>query len=99
MGDAVILFDKELCSAVEDIVVGGGPFFRDLQWRLASLPINDGGLRLYSVVEAACFCGFQSSALSVARSYVERQLGMTMGRGGDGFCPPQTQTHPKFERR
>ncbi|MCI75011.1 hypothetical protein A2U01_0096277, partial [Trifolium medium] len=30
-------------GAVEDIVVGGGPFFRDLQWRVASLPIKVGG--------------------------------------------------------
>ncbi|MCI52451.1 hypothetical protein A2U01_0073695, partial [Trifolium medium] len=36
MKDAVILFDEGLCGVVEDIVVGGGPFFGDLQWRLAS---------------------------------------------------------------
>jgi hypothetical protein len=50
---AAILFDKELRAAVEDIVVGGGPFFGDLQWRVASLPIKVGGLGLYSTVEAA----------------------------------------------
>jgi len=33
---AAMLFDKELREAVEDIVVGGGPFFGDLQWRLTS---------------------------------------------------------------
>ncbi|MCI93184.1 hypothetical protein A2U01_0114482, partial [Trifolium medium] len=32
MDEAAILFDKELCGAVDDIVVGGGPFFGDLQW-------------------------------------------------------------------
>jgi hypothetical protein len=37
MEEATILFDKELRGAVEDIVVCGGPFFRDLQWRLDSL--------------------------------------------------------------
>jgi hypothetical protein len=53
MEEAAILFDKELRAAVEDIVVGGGPFFGDLQWRVASLPIKVGGLGLYSTVEAA----------------------------------------------
>jgi hypothetical protein len=31
MKGAAILFDKELRAAVEDIMVGGGPFFGDLQ--------------------------------------------------------------------
>jgi len=31
MEEAAMLFDKELREAVEDIVVGGGPFFGDLQ--------------------------------------------------------------------
>ncbi|KAL6505584.1 hypothetical protein OROHE_022963 [Orobanche hederae] len=52
MEEAAVLFDKELRKAVEDIMVGGGPFFGDLQWRVASLPIRVGGLDLYSVVEA-----------------------------------------------
>jgi len=30
MEERAVLFDKELCGAVEDIVVGGCPFFRDL---------------------------------------------------------------------
>ena len=38
--ESAMLFDKELREAVEDIVVGGGPFFGDLQWRLDSLPIR-----------------------------------------------------------
>ncbi|GKD51664.1 putative reverse transcriptase domain-containing protein, partial [Tanacetum coccineum] len=33
---------------IKNIVVCGGPFFGDLQWRLASLPIRFGGLGLYS---------------------------------------------------
>jgi hypothetical protein len=41
--ETVVLFDKELRVAVENIVVGGGPFFVDLQWRIASLPIKFGG--------------------------------------------------------
>jgi hypothetical protein len=36
MEEAAILFDKELRAAVEDIVLSGGPFFGDLQWRIAS---------------------------------------------------------------
>ncbi|MCI10010.1 hypothetical protein A2U01_0031101, partial [Trifolium medium] len=52
---AAVLFDKELRAAVEDIVVTGGPFFGDLQWRIASLPIKFGGLGLYSAVEAASY--------------------------------------------
>ncbi|MCI75674.1 hypothetical protein A2U01_0096943, partial [Trifolium medium] len=32
MMKAAVMFDKELQAAVEDIVVGGGPFFGDLQW-------------------------------------------------------------------
>jgi hypothetical protein len=55
MKETTILFGKELCGAVEDIVVCGGPFFGDLQWRLASLHIKVGGLGLYSAVEPASY--------------------------------------------
>ncbi|PWA43054.1 reverse transcriptase domain-containing protein [Artemisia annua] len=41
--EAALLFDKGLREAIEDMVVCGGPFFGDLQWRLASLPIRFGG--------------------------------------------------------
>jgi hypothetical protein len=58
------LFDKELCGAVEDIVVGGGPFFGDLQWRLVSLPIRLMGLGLYSAVEASSYVFVSSRAQS-----------------------------------
>ncbi|MCI50682.1 hypothetical protein A2U01_0071926, partial [Trifolium medium] len=64
MEDAAILFDKGLRGAVEDIVVDGGPFFGDLQWRLASLPIKVGGLRLYSAVEAVSYAFVASRAQS-----------------------------------
>ncbi|XP_076896048.1 uncharacterized protein LOC143548884 [Bidens hawaiensis] len=46
--EAVSVFDKGLRAAIEDIVVCGGPFFGDFQWRLASLPIHFGGLGLFS---------------------------------------------------
>ncbi|KAM0014048.1 putative exostosin [Helianthus debilis subsp. tardiflorus] len=48
MVDAASWFDDGLREAIEDIVVGGGPFFGDLQWRLASLPMRLGGLGLLS---------------------------------------------------
>ncbi|KAK2402696.1 hypothetical protein QL285_052193 [Trifolium repens] len=69
--DVAILFDKGLRGAVEDIVVGRGPFFGDLLWRIASLPIKV-GVVLSSRGSLICFCGFQSSVLGVARSYIER---------------------------
>jgi hypothetical protein len=50
MEEEAMLFDKELRGVVEDIVVCGCPFFGDLQWRLASLPIRSMGLSLYSTV-------------------------------------------------
>ena len=47
MVEAASFFDQGLREAIEDIVVCGGPFFGDIQWRLASLPIRYGGLGLY----------------------------------------------------
>ncbi|GJT05623.1 hypothetical protein Tco_0840085 [Tanacetum coccineum] len=44
MEEAALLFDKGLRASIENIVVCGGPFFGDLQWRLASLPIRFSGL-------------------------------------------------------
>jgi hypothetical protein len=64
MEDAAILFDKGLRGAVENFVVGGGPFFGDLQWRIASLPIKVGGLGLYSAIEAASYAFVASRAQS-----------------------------------
>lgn len=51
MEEENICFDKELRRVVENVVVGGGPFFEDLQWRVVSLSIRVGGLRFYSEVE------------------------------------------------
>nr|GEX05212.1 auxilin-like protein [Tanacetum cinerariifolium] len=49
MGLLLQLHDPQsLRGSIENIVFCGGPFFRDLQWRLASLPIRFGGLGLYS---------------------------------------------------
>jgi len=59
-----MLFDKKLCGAVEDIVVGGSPFFKDLQCRSASLPIRFGELGLYSTVEASSYAFMVSGVQS-----------------------------------
>ncbi|PWA82778.1 reverse transcriptase domain-containing protein [Artemisia annua] len=48
MEEAALFFDKGLRGSIENIVVCGGPYFGDLQWHLASLPIRFGGLGLYS---------------------------------------------------
>jgi len=45
-------------------VVGECPFFGDLQWRLASLPIRFGGLGLYSKLEASSYTLVASRAHS-----------------------------------
>ncbi|PWA40607.1 reverse transcriptase domain-containing protein [Artemisia annua] len=39
MEDAALFFENGLRGSIENVVVCGGPFFEDLQWRLASLPI------------------------------------------------------------
>ena len=64
MEEAAMLFDKEFREAVDDIVVGGGPFFGDLKWRLASLPIRFGRLSLYLVLEASSYNFVSSRAQS-----------------------------------
>jgi len=77
MEEAAILFDKELREAVEDIVVGGGPFFGDLQWRLASLPIRFGGLGLYSALDAPSYAFVASRAQSwVLQDHILRDSGL-----------------------
>nr|GFC62834.1 auxilin-like protein [Tanacetum cinerariifolium] len=48
MEEAALFFDEGLRGSIENIVVCGGPFFGDLQWRLASLPIRFSDLGLYS---------------------------------------------------
>ncbi|KAL6545127.1 hypothetical protein OROHE_009792 [Orobanche hederae] len=77
MEEAAVLFDKELRKAVEDIVVGGGPFFGDLQCRVASLPIRVGGLGLYSAVEAVSYAFLASRAQSwVLQDHILRYSGV-----------------------
>jgi len=72
-----MLFDKELREAVEDIVVGGSPFFGDLQWRLASLPIIYGGLGLNSALEASSYTFVASRAqFWVLQDHILRDSGL-----------------------
>ncbi|GJW55637.1 hypothetical protein Tco_0099722 [Tanacetum coccineum] len=50
--------------AIEAIVVCGGPFFGDFQWRLASLPIRFGGLGLCSAEDVSTYAFVASRAQS-----------------------------------
>ncbi|MCI41568.1 hypothetical protein A2U01_0062801, partial [Trifolium medium] len=60
-----------------NIVVGGGPFFGDLQWRIASLHIKFGGLGLYSAVEATSYAFVASRAQSwVLKNDILRNSGV-----------------------
>jgi len=77
MEEAAMLFHKELREAVDDIVVGGGPFSGDLQWRLASLPIRFRGLGLYSTLEASSYAFVASRAQSwVLQDHILRDSGL-----------------------
>ncbi|GKB22324.1 putative reverse transcriptase domain-containing protein [Tanacetum coccineum] len=62
MEKAALFFDKGLRGSVENIVVCGGPFFGDLQWSLASLPIQFGGLGLYSAKVGSSYAFVASRA-------------------------------------
>ncbi|MFS8030320.1 hypothetical protein Hanom_Chr17g01532621 [Helianthus anomalus] len=64
MVDAASRFDNGPREAIEDIVVGGGPFFGDFQWRLASLPMRLGGLGLLSAREVGVYAFVASRAQS-----------------------------------
>jgi hypothetical protein len=99
MEEATILFDKELRAAVEDIVVGGGPFFGDLQWRVASLPIKVGGLGLYSAVEAASYVYVASRAQSwVLQDHILRDSGVCgMDSDFDSALDGLHETIPSFD--
>ncbi|GJZ27855.1 putative reverse transcriptase domain-containing protein [Tanacetum coccineum] len=64
IGEAVSIFDDGLRRAIEAIVVCGGPFFGDFQWRLASLPIRFGGLGLCSAEDVSTYAFVASRAQS-----------------------------------
>nr|GEW99939.1 putative reverse transcriptase domain-containing protein [Tanacetum cinerariifolium] len=62
--EATLFFDKGLRRSIENIVVCGGPFFGDLQWQLASLPIRLDGFGLYSEKVASTYAFVVSRAQS-----------------------------------
>ncbi|GJS40176.1 putative reverse transcriptase domain-containing protein [Tanacetum coccineum] len=75
--EEALFFDKGLCGSIENIVVCGGPFFEDLQWRLASLPIRFGGLDLYSAKLVSSYAFIASRAQScVLQDHILRNSGI-----------------------
>ncbi|KAJ0540593.1 hypothetical protein HanRHA438_Chr09g0374631 [Helianthus annuus] len=81
-----LFFDKGLREAIEELVVCGGPFFGDLQWRLASLPIMFGGLGLYSAVEASSYAFVAMRAQSwVLQDHILRDSSIC-GMDSDYVC-------------
>ncbi|MFS7911951.1 hypothetical protein Hanom_Chr02g00124051 [Helianthus anomalus] len=61
MGVAKLLFG--LREAIKNIVVCGGSFFGDLQWRIVTLPMRLGGLGLLSARDVAAYAFDYASAL------------------------------------
>nr|GEZ37614.1 hypothetical protein [Tanacetum cinerariifolium] len=55
---------QSLRGSIENTMFCEGPFFEDLQWRLASLPIRLGGLGFYSTKEASSYAFVASRAQS-----------------------------------
>ncbi|KAJ0717216.1 putative exostosin [Helianthus annuus] len=81
--EAVSLFDKGLRGAIEDIVVCGGPFFGDFQWRVASLPCKMGGLGLISAMDVSIYGFVASRAQSWGlQDHILRESGV-VGMDGD----------------
>ncbi|GKB51930.1 hypothetical protein Tco_0902683 [Tanacetum coccineum] len=61
----------------ENIVICGGPFFGDLQWRLPSLPIRLGGLGLYSAKVVSSYDFVASRAQSwMLQDHILRDIGI-----------------------
>lgn len=50
--EAQKVFDGALRKSLDWIVTGGGSEFSDLQWQLATLPMKNGGLGVYSAFDA-----------------------------------------------
>ncbi|MFS8014297.1 hypothetical protein Hanom_Chr15g01342931 [Helianthus anomalus] len=77
MANAVSCFDDGLREAIEDIVVCGGSYFGDLQWRLASLPMRLGGLGLLSARDVGVYAFVASRAQScVLQDHILRNSGV-----------------------
>nr|GEW48465.1 reverse transcriptase domain-containing protein [Tanacetum cinerariifolium] len=77
MEEADLFVDKGLLGSIENMVVCGEPFFGDLQWRLASLPIRFTGLGLYSAKVASSYTFVASRGQSwVLIDHILRDSGM-----------------------
>nr|GFB46026.1 hypothetical protein [Tanacetum cinerariifolium] len=73
----LLLLRSCLCGLIENIVVCGGPFFGDLQWRLSFLPIRFGGLGLYSTKLVSSYGFVASRAQSwVLQDHILRDSGI-----------------------
>ena len=97
--EAALFFDKGLRRSIEDMVVCGGPFFGDIQWRLASLPIRFGGLGLYLAYEVSSYAFVASRAQSWAlQDHILRDSGVC-GMDSDYLCAMTRLRHtiPGFD--
>ncbi|XP_026383845.1 uncharacterized protein LOC113279368 [Papaver somniferum] len=54
--DAQVVFDKYFSNFMRKLVIGDGPVYGLLQHRVASLPIRDGGLGIYSMYDTMQYC-------------------------------------------
>ncbi|GKA07259.1 hypothetical protein Tco_0686483 [Tanacetum coccineum] len=75
IGEVVSIFDNGLRRAIEAIVVCGGPFFRDFQWRLESLTILFSGLGLCSTEDVSTYA-FVASRAQSWRFEIVKSLGV-----------------------
>ncbi|KAJ0823139.1 hypothetical protein HanPSC8_Chr16g0740401 [Helianthus annuus] len=64
MDDVVSCFHKGIREAIEDIVVYGGAYFDELQWRIATLPMRLGGLGHLSARDVAAYAFVASRSQS-----------------------------------
>ncbi|XP_026383846.1 uncharacterized protein LOC113279369 [Papaver somniferum] len=58
--DAQDIFDKYLTNFMRKLVTGDGPGYGLLQHKVASLPIRDGGLGIYSMYDTMQYCYLDS---------------------------------------
>ncbi|XP_026399180.1 uncharacterized protein LOC113295035 [Papaver somniferum] len=59
---ATELFDDHLLKYLRLLVTGDGPSFGPLQRRLATLPIKDGGLGIYTMADTRTYCYLASQS-------------------------------------
>ncbi|GKE23837.1 hypothetical protein Tco_1435349 [Tanacetum coccineum] len=77
MEEVALFFDKGLRGSIENMAICEGPFFEDLQWRFAYLPIQFGGLGLYSEKVASSYAFMASRAQSwVLQDHILRDNGI-----------------------